>query len=107
MYYSKGEMAEQRLSIVIALNKDPKNYEMQRPTHNQPDRKYNKNSSENNRKRIERNIEDKLGGDQLGFRKGKGTRDIKGMLRIISERTLEIDEKLCACFVGWQKAFGV
>jgi hypothetical protein len=29
------------------------------------------------------------------------------MLRIISERTLEIDEKLCACFVGWQKAFGV
>jgi hypothetical protein len=27
------------------------------------------------------------------------------MLIIISERTLEIDEKLCACFIHWQKAF--
>jgi hypothetical protein len=28
-----------------------------------------------------------------------------GMLRIISERTLDIDEELCACFIDWQKAF--
>jgi len=28
------------------------------------------------------------------------------MLRIISERTLEIDEELSVCFVEWQKAFG-
>jgi hypothetical protein len=27
------------------------------------------------------------------------------MLRIISERTLDIGEKLCACFTDWQKAF--
>ena len=27
------------------------------------------------------------------------------MLRIISERTLEIDEELCVCFLDWQKAF--
>jgi len=27
------------------------------------------------------------------------------MVRIISERTLEIDEKLCVCFIDWQKAF--
>ena len=27
------------------------------------------------------------------------------MLRIISERTLEIDEELCVCFIDWQKAF--
>jgi hypothetical protein len=27
------------------------------------------------------------------------------MLRIISERTLVIDEELCACFIDWQKAF--
>jgi len=26
-----------------------------------------------------------------------------GMLRIISERTLEIDEELCVCFIDWQK----
>ena len=27
------------------------------------------------------------------------------MLRIILERTLEIDEELCVCFIDWQKAF--
>jgi len=39
-------------------------------------------------------IEDVLGGDQFGFRKGKGTRNSIGMLRIISERSLDIDEEL-------------
>ena len=43
------------------------------------------------RRRIEKKIEDVLGEDQFGFRRGKGTRDAIGMLRIISERTLEID----------------
>jgi hypothetical protein len=32
----------------------------------------------------ERKIEDVLGEDQFGFRKGRGTRDAIGMLRIIS-----------------------
>jgi len=27
------------------------------------------------------------------------------MMRIIAERTLEIDEKLCICFIDWQKVF--
>jgi len=27
------------------------------------------------------------------------------MLRIMSERTLEIDKELCVCFIDWQKAF--
>jgi len=27
------------------------------------------------------------------------------MLRIISERNLEIDEELYVCFIDWQKAF--
>ena len=27
------------------------------------------------------------------------------MIRIIAERTLEIDEELCICFIDWQKAF--
>jgi hypothetical protein len=39
------------------------------------------------------------------YRRGKGTRDAIGMLRIISERTLEIDEELCVCFIDWEKAF--
>ena len=43
------------------------------------------------RRRIERKIEDVLGEDQFGFRRGKGTRDAIGMLRIMPERNLEID----------------
>ena len=57
------------------------------------------------RRRIGKKIEDVLGDDQFGFRRGKGTRDAVGMMRIIAERTLEIDEELCVCFVDWQKAF--
>ena len=51
------------------------------------------------RRRIERKIEDVLGEDQFGFRREKGTRDVIGMMRIIAERTLEIDEELCICFI--------
>jgi len=56
-------------------------------------------------RRIEKKIEDVLGEDQFGFRKGKGTRDAIWMLRIISERTLEINEKLSVCFIDWKKTF--
>jgi hypothetical protein len=56
------------------------------------------------RRRTERKFEDALG-DEFGFRRGKGTRDAIGMLRIISERTLAIDEELCVCFIDCQKAF--
>jgi hypothetical protein len=44
------------------------------------------------KRRIERKIEDILGENQFGFRRGKRTRDAVGMMRIIAERTLEIDE---------------
>ena len=47
------------------------------------------------RRRIERKIEAVLGEDQFGFRRGKGTRNAIGMMRITAERTLEIDEELC------------
>jgi retron-type reverse transcriptase len=57
------------------------------------------------KRRIERKIEDVLGEDQFGFRRGKGTGDAIGLLRIIAERTLEIDAELCVCFIDWQKAF--
>jgi hypothetical protein len=57
------------------------------------------------RRRIERKTEDALGEDQFGFRGRKGTRDAIGMLRIISERNLDINEEMCACFKDWQKAF--
>ena len=57
------------------------------------------------RRRIEGKIEAVFGADQFGFRRGKGTRDAFGIMRIIAERTLEIDEELCVCFIDWQKAF--
>ena len=56
-------------------------------------------------RRIEKKIEAVPGEDQFEFRRGKGTRDAIGMPRITSERTLELDEKLCVCFIDWQKAF--
>jgi hypothetical protein len=39
------------------------------------------------RRRIERKIEDVLGEDKFGFRRGKRTRAAIGMPRIISEST--------------------
>jgi hypothetical protein len=41
------------------------------------------------RRKIERKIEDILGEDQFGFRRGQGTRNAIGMLRIKSERNLD------------------
>ena len=79
---------------------------MQRPLHNQPYHTHTaKIVAKILRRRIEKKIEDVLREDQFGFRRGKGTRNAIGMLRIISERTLEIDEELSVCFVDWQKAF--
>ena len=57
------------------------------------------------RKGIEKRIEYVLGEDKFGFRRGKGTTDAIGMLRIILERTLDIDDELNVCFIDWQKAF--
>jgi hypothetical protein len=55
-------------------------------------------------RRTERKIEDVLGKDQLGFRRGKVTMGAIGMLRK-SERTSEIHAEVCVCFIRWQRAF--
>jgi hypothetical protein len=57
------------------------------------------------RRRIEKKIENVLGEDQFGFRREKGTRNAIGMLKLISELTLKIDDELSVCFIDWQKAF--
>jgi len=46
-----------------------------------------------------------LGEDHFGFRTGKGATDATGMRIISSERALDMNEELCACFVDWMKAF--
>ena len=56
-------------------------------------------------KKIERKIVGIRGEDQFGFRRGKENKGAVEMLRIISEGISEIDEKLCVCFIDWQKAF--
>jgi len=76
---------------------------MQRPLNDHSYRTYNKDSNKDTY-RIERKIEVVLGEDQFGFRRGKWNRDVIGMLRIISERTLEIDAELWVWFIDWQKA---
>jgi hypothetical protein len=94
-----------------SLKEEAQSYKMQRPSHNQSHRTISliehaaKIVARILRGKIDRKIEDVLGQDQFGFRRGKGTRDAIGMLRIISERNLAIDEELCACFIDWQKAF--
>jgi len=57
------------------------------------------------RRRIEKKIEDVVGEDHFVFRRGKGTRDTDGMLRMISQQTLALDEELYSCFIDWQTAF--
>jgi Reverse transcriptase (RNA-dependent DNA polymerase). len=56
-------------------------------------------------KRLESKIEEVIEEDQFGFRKGKGTRDAIGLMRIMSERALDVKEEMCLCFIDWQKTF--
>ena len=67
---------------------------MQRLSHNRPFAYAAKIIAKIFRRKFEKKIEDVLGEDQFGFRRGKGTRNAIGNMRIIAERTLEIDEEL-------------
>src|SRR6218665_3525325 len=46
-----------------------------------------------------------LGEDQFGFRKGRGTRDAIGALRMLKERSLEHKQEVYICFVDYEKAY--
>jgi hypothetical protein len=54
-------------------------------------------------RRIERKIENVIGEDHFGVRKGKETRNAARMQQIVSERTWEVDEQLCTWFKNCQK----
>lgn len=56
-------------------------------------------------KRIENKIEENIGEDQFGFRKGKGTRDAMGCIRMIAERCMDVNKEIYVCFIDWEKAF--
>ena len=56
-------------------------------------------------KRIQPKADYTNGKTQFGFKKGVGTRNAIGMLRILCERSLEFDNELFVCFVDFEKAF--
>ena len=55
--------------------------------------------------RLENKAKSYLGEDQYGFRKGLGTRDAIGVMRVLIDRSIEHDQKVFTCFVDYEKAF--
>jgi Reverse transcriptase (RNA-dependent DNA polymerase). len=53
-------------------------------------------------KRFESKLEEVIEEHQFGSRKGK---DAIGLMRIILEKYIDVKEKMCLCFIDWQKAF--
>ena len=56
-------------------------------------------------RRIEGKVGKFIGRSQFGFRKGVGTRDAIGVMRVLIERSLEHDNEVYVCFVDFEKAF--
>jgi len=58
-------------------------------------------------KRIEAKVDTVrfLSDDQFGFRKGTGTRDAISTLRVLTERSLEVDRDVYVSFIDYEKAF--
>jgi len=57
------------------------------------------------KQRITPIIEQHLSDSQMGFRKGRGTKDAIFQFRTIIERSMQVNKKVYACFVDYQKAF--
>jgi hypothetical protein len=56
-------------------------------------------------KRIEGKAINVIGKTQFGFRKGMGTREAIGTMRMLCERSLEYGNDVYICFVDFEKAF--
>jgi len=56
-------------------------------------------------RRIESKASTFIGKSQFGFRQGRGTREAIGVMRMLSERSLDHDNELFVCFVDFEKAF--
>src|SRR6478736_6704640 len=48
---------------------------------------------------------DFIGRNQFGYRKGCGTRDVIGVMRMLCETSLEFGYNVYICFVDFEKAF--
>ena len=56
-------------------------------------------------KRIESKSREFIGKNQFGFRKGCGTRQAIGVMRMLCERSIEHGNSVYICFVDFEKAF--
>src|SRR5277367_4187123 len=56
-------------------------------------------------KRIEAKAKDLIGRNQFGFRRGCGTRDAIGVMRVLCERSMEHGNDVYICFVDFEKVF--
>src|SRR6476661_9589653 len=55
--------------------------------------------------RTEAKARDFIGQNQFGFRKGCGTRDAIGVMRMMCQRSLEFGNNVYICFVDFEKVF--
>ena len=55
--------------------------------------------------RVRNKIYSEISEEQFGFRKGIGTRDAVFVIRMLGERSLEMQKDLYAIFVDYEKAF--
>ena len=56
-------------------------------------------------KRIEHKVQNFISKNQFGFKRGCGTRDAIGVLRMLCERNIEYGKDVYVCFVDFEKAF--
>ena len=54
---------------------------------------------------MENKAESYISDSQFGFRKGVGTRDAIGVMRMLCERSLDVGQDVYVCFVDFEKAF--
>ena len=55
--------------------------------------------------RIEAKVNSFISRNQFGFRKGVGTRDAIGVMKMLCERSLDYGNEVYICFVDFEKAF--
>ena len=56
-------------------------------------------------KRLEGKAGDYISKTQFGFKRGCGTRDAIGVMRMLSEKMLDHGKELFVCLVDYEKAF--
>ena len=55
--------------------------------------------------RIRNKIHPEICTEQYGFMKDKGTKNAIFVLRMLSERAIQMQQKMYLCFIDWKKAF--